>query len=67
MSKTEELPNRLEEAVRKADEAFWRVIVEEYPEAVSGDFDPGEAAELRQKQTSAVGHWLNWNVPNQSD
>lgn len=51
---------RLAQALYKADEAFWKAIVDEFP-TEHGDFPPDADRAWHQASESAVKTWLRWN------
>lgn len=46
-----------------AQEAFWEVIADQYPDAERGDFMPDAACALDNALESALEHWLTMNLP----
>ncbi len=44
-------------------DAFWDVIVNRYPEAVTGDLSPGATIALQLAAEDAVYEWVVNNVP----
>lgn len=50
------------ESIQQAEDAFWAVIVERYPDAESGDFPPGAAYNVEQALIAAAIEWLYWNL-----
>jgi hypothetical protein len=58
---------RIMSATRKAEEAFWEAVAKEFPEATSGDLDPGAAVNLTQAMERAVRTWVDYNVTPESD
>jgi hypothetical protein len=44
--------------------AFWQVIVERFPQAVSGDLSPITSFCLSQAAETAVSEWIDYNVPS---
>ena len=59
--------DRLDSALRNAQEAFWEVIADEFPEIKSGDFSPGDAFEFDQAIRNAVEAWYDGNLPSRED
>jgi len=53
---------RIEATVEYAEDQFWRVIVEEFPEVETGDFPPDADARLKRDLTRAVEIWLSYNL-----
>lgn len=53
---------RLEETIEDALEAFWERVVENFPEATSGDFDPMYEGLMTFQATEWVRHWVKLNV-----
>lgn len=58
---------RIKSATRKAEDAFWAAVAGEFPEATSGDLDPGAAVSLTQAMERAVRAWVDYNVTPDSD
>ncbi len=46
-------------------DAFWAVIVNRYPQAVTGDLSPGATIALQLAAEDAVYEWIVSNVPEQ--
>jgi cytoplasmic iron level regulating protein YaaA (DUF328/UPF0246 family) len=53
---------RIEEAAGKALEAFWGSIVESFPEATSGDFEPMLQGLMYSQAEDWIAHWLDMNT-----
>jgi len=51
-----------EEVLRKAQDAFWQVVAQSYPEARSGDFPPDAEMAFDNACEQAVKVWLHYNV-----
>ena len=49
----------------EAFNAFWAVIVNRYPHAVTGDLSPGATIALQMAAEDAVYEWIVSNVPKQ--
>jgi hypothetical protein len=47
----------------EAQEAFWQVIVQRYPEATTGDLSPLTTVRLQDAAENAIGEWIHANVP----
>lgn len=54
---------RFVDAIRNADDAFWAVIAESYPEITSGDLAPEIVMELQMVMETSVAQWLKSNAP----
>lgn len=54
------------ELTEKALDAFWAVIVHEYPEAQTGDLSFERTVKLRLAAEAAIGEWIENNVPDES-
>jgi predicted RNase H-like HicB family nuclease len=54
---------RINAAIHKADDAFWGVIVAEFPEAVSGDLSIESVDAINSAMRMAVEEWVEYNVP----
>lgn len=52
---------RIEHAVDTAINSFWEVMVEEFPEVTSGDFDPMYEGIMYRQATEWLEHWLSLN------
>lgn len=59
----EDLRKRTEEAIEKADLAFWAEIAKSFPEATGGDFPPDVNFAWNQARDGAVYWWLVYNHP----
>lgn len=59
------LETRMKDAVEKAQEAFWASVVESFPEAEAGDFDPTSTHVFETTCDSAVRLWVSYNVRKQ--
>ncbi len=53
---------RLVSALNLAEDMFWCVIFQQYPEAHSGDLSPNKALGMSAAMRSAVVEWLEFNV-----
>jgi hypothetical protein len=53
---------RITGAVRDAEDAFWAVVAEQFPEAESGDLAPDAALSLTRAMEKAVRAWIDANV-----
>jgi hypothetical protein len=53
----------IEQAVEKAQDAFWAEVARAFPEVTTGDFGPGETFAIQQAMEDAVSAWLAWNHP----
>ncbi len=56
---------RIKAAVESGESAFWAAVAKEFPEAESGDFDPGMVMSLTQTMERAVGAWVEYNVTSE--
>lgn len=56
------IEQRKSEAVSEALDAFWAVIAQRFPEASTGDLDPGNVVSLEDAATNAVSTWVSFNV-----
>ena len=56
-------PERLEAVTQKAEDAFWSVIVAEFPEATSGDLSPLTTIRMIEAMKAAVSEWVWANCP----
>ena len=54
---------RVRDAVERAQQEFWRVIAESFPEAPSGDFSPEATLALEKSLMLAVLSWTRTNLP----
>ncbi len=52
----------VERMVNKAADAFWAVIVQNFPRSVSGDVSPLATVALNRAQMDAVNEWIRNNV-----
>lgn len=53
----------LEEAIERAQTAFWGRITNYYPEVKTGDFGPEETFRFDRACEDAVKTWLRYNLP----
>ncbi len=53
---------QIAEVVDRAEEAFWAVVADNFPEAISGDLDPGTVEMLKRTMRGTVRQWLRVNV-----
>jgi hypothetical protein len=60
------IQQRIEQAMEKAQEAFWAEVVKVFPEAKSGDFDPVAAHDFDLYCRAAIKHWVDWNAPDET-
>ena len=51
-------------AIKAADNAFWRVIADEFPEIKTGDFSPEQTASWHKAVVNAVAGWITNNSEN---
>ncbi len=54
---------RLDKALEDADNAFWAVIAERFPEAKSGDYPPDLTHFRDHHNEEDVLWWLRFNAP----
>lgn len=59
-----DLRRRLDQALQKADAAFWAEIAKAFPEVKSGDFPPDLTARWTKDIGDAVLQWMLTNHPN---
>jgi hypothetical protein len=57
---------RVKSALQSAEDAFWAAVAQEFPEATSGDLDPGMAVSLKQTMERAIRAWLDYNITPES-
>ena len=62
MNNTHRLAHRIAPALELAEEAFWKVIVEHFPEATSGDLSPLRTVRFDDAVEDAVCEWVDNNV-----
>lgn len=58
------MTKNIEELTCKALDAFWSVITENFPAAVSGDLSPLTTNHLSNAAETAVEEWIGNNVPS---
>jgi hypothetical protein len=51
----------IHKVAQKADDAFWAVVADSYPEIKTGDLDPTTTGNLRLMMEEAIIIWLNTN------
>lgn len=64
---TPEFQARLRAVEIEADAAFWNVVAERFPEALSGDVEPSFAYDRQQTNEAAILYWLEGNVPEMAE
>ncbi len=52
---------RIQEASRKANDAFWEVLAEQFPEINSGDYPPEEAEMFELQCLEVARLWVRLN------
>ena len=52
---------RIQEASRKANDAFWEVLAEQFPEINSGDYPPQEAEMFELQCLEVARLWVRLN------
>ncbi len=52
---------------QEAEDAFWQVVVQHYPEATSGDLSPWTSFQFSQVAEQAIAEWIYANVPESRD
>ena len=50
--------------IKKAEDAFWNVICDAFPEATHGDLSPERTISFSNAVEDAVNEWINNNVPH---
>mgnify|MGYP003677132562 CR=1 FL=1 len=58
------LAGRAAVALDHAQDAFWAVMVDHFPEVESGDFDPMHSMRFDEELKCALWFWLYWNLPH---
>lgn len=58
---------RVRAALQRGEDAFWEAVAKEFPEATSGDLDPGMTVTLLQTMERAIRAWVEYNVNPQVD
>jgi hypothetical protein len=53
----------IKDVIEAADLAFWKVVADNYPDAVSGDLSIDRTIALSEAQKEAVEEWVENNVP----
>ena len=53
---------RIQTALRNGEDAFWAAVAKAFPEATSGDLDPGLAVGLTQTMERAIRAWVDYNI-----
>lgn len=54
---------KINEAVDAAQEAFWAVVAQKFPEVTTGDFSPLDTVQFKTACDVAVEMWLTYNHP----
>jgi len=52
---------KVDEVTEKAQDAFWKVVAENYPEVKTGDLPPEAVLDFEEASQNAVKAWLRWN------
>ncbi|HUT97326.1 MAG TPA: hypothetical protein VMW60_04325 [Dehalococcoidales bacterium] len=52
---------KVDEVIEKAQDAFWKVVAESYPEVKTGDLPPEAVLDFEEASQNAVQAWLRWN------
>lgn len=52
---------KVDEVIEKAQDAFWKVVAENYPEVKTGDLPPEAVLDFEEASLNAVKAWLRWN------
>jgi hypothetical protein len=60
---TNELIARIEQTRKLAEDAFWAVVAEKFPEATAGDFDPLASFAMENRMREWITSWVEGNVP----
>ncbi len=55
--------DEMRQLVDKAEQAFWAVIFDNFPEVKTGDFPPDAEIEYSEACRLAVDRWLGINYP----
>jgi hypothetical protein len=63
MTNDKTLAERIAQTAEAAQEAFWAEVAKNFPEAVTGDFDPMALHHFDERCKNAVKLWVMWNVP----
>lgn len=50
-------------AAEAAQEAFWAVVAQAFPAALTGDFPPDADMAFDKACEEAIESWVAWNVP----
>lgn len=56
-----QLDNRVEKVVEVAQEAFWREVVKQFPEVITGDLDPYSATLFTLACEDVIKNWYQNN------
>ena len=55
--------DEMRQLVDEAEQAFWAVIADKFPEVKTGDFPPDATIEYAKACRLAVDRWLRFNYP----
>ena len=58
---------RIQEASRKANDAFWEVLAEQFPEINSGDYPPEEAEMFDLQCLEVARLWVRLNEEEEEE
>ncbi len=53
---------RVESAVAKGEEAFWKAVAAEFPECSTGDLGVEDTVQVRTALTRGVRRWIHDNL-----
>lgn len=62
-----DLKTRIQEVQERADDHFWAVVAESFPEALAGDVDPAWVFAREKTNIDFIATWLYWNAPSLQD
>jgi hypothetical protein len=57
----------LDSLTETALDAFWQVVVDQFPQAISGDLSPWATIQLETRAKAAIRAWIANNVNTQED
>lgn len=55
---------QLEKIAQEAEDAFWKVVSDSFPQVKTGDFPPDVSLTFGNQCLRAIGWWLQFNHPD---
>ena len=61
------MPDRVQQVVEKAMDAFWQEVAKQYPEITRGDFPPEATITFSDACENAVRLWVHLNSDQEEE